>query len=121
MGAGNHGYLGLILQLAKYQTAIGNQFQPHPNPGALPDIPQGATQHQMLSANVQHKERLRLWTEQNVIIKALKNQLTVAIDKKCIADLHQTCTGYNNVTMQDLFEYLHTNYGDLDESDLEKK
>ena len=118
LGGGNYGYLGLILKLAKYQTVTGHQFQPHPNPGALPVIPHGTTQHQILSANAQHKESLRLWREQNIIIKALKNQLTGSVDKKYIADLHETYTGYNNVSIQDLFDYLYTNYGDLDEGDL---
>ena len=34
--------------------------------------------------------------------------------------MHNTCTGYNNVTIQEILEYLHTNYGDLDEADLEQ-
>ena len=63
LGGGNHGYLGLILKPAKYQTVTGQQFNPHPNPGALPVIPAGATQHQILSANAQHKESLRIWRE----------------------------------------------------------
>ena len=45
LGGGNYGYLGLILKPAKYQTVTGHQFQPHPNPGALPVIPHGTTQH----------------------------------------------------------------------------
>ena len=60
LGGGQHGYLGLILKPAKYLTVTGQAFNPHPNPGALPVIPPGATQHQILSANTQHKESLRL-------------------------------------------------------------
>ena len=51
LGGGNYGYLSLILKPAKYQTVTGHQFQLHPNPGALPVIPHGITQHQILSAN----------------------------------------------------------------------
>ena len=96
LGGGNHGYLGLILKPAKYQTVTGHEFHPHPNPGALPTLPTNATQYQIIAANAQHKEALRLWREQQIIIKALKNQLTGSIDKKYITALHQTYTGYNN-------------------------
>ena len=36
-----------------------------------------------------------------------------------IADLHDNYTGYNNVSILDILQYLHENYRDLNESDLE--
>ena len=83
-------------------------------------MPQGKTQYQILSANTQHKERFRLWWEQQIIIKALKNQLTGSIDKKYIADLYHQYTGYNNSSIQDILEYLYDNYGDLNKENLKK-
>ena len=100
LGGGNHGYLGLVLKPTKYHTVTGHDFVPHANPGALPVVPAGATQHQILNANSQHKDRLRLWREQQVVIKALKNQLTGSANKKHVADLHDPYTGYNNTSIQ---------------------
>ena len=120
LGGGNHGFLGLILTPVKYHIVTGYTFEPHVNPGALPTIPQNATQHQIINANSVHKENLRLWREQTFVSKALKNLLTRVVEKKYVADLHNSYTGYNNLTIQEIFEYLYENYGDLDEADLEQ-
>ena len=45
LGRGTHGYLGLVIKPARYQTITGNTFIPHNNPGALPMFPAGATEH----------------------------------------------------------------------------
>jgi hypothetical protein len=120
LGGGNHGFLGVILTPEKYQLVTGHTFEPYTNPGALPTLPPNATQHQILNANAAHKENLRLWKEQTFVIKAIKNLLTRSVEKKYIADLHNSYTGYNNLTIQEILEYLYTNYGDLDEADLEQ-
>ena len=54
-----------------------------------------------------------------VVEKALKNQLTGTIESKFIADLQGTYTRYNNVSIQDILQYLYDNYGDLNELELE--
>ena len=53
-------------------------------------------------------------------MKALKNQLTGAVDPKYLADLHNKHTGYNNSIMQQILDYLYQHYGELDESYLEE-
>ena len=66
-----------------------------------------------------HKEQLRLQSEQNIVQKALKKQLTTAFDPKYLEELHNECTGFNNTSIQDIFTYLYVSYGNLDEADIE--
>ena len=116
----NHGFLGLILIPVKYHIVTGYTFEPHVNPGALPTLPQNVTQHQIINANSVHKENSRFWQEQTFVSKVLKNLLTRVIEKKYIADLHNSYTRYNNLTIQEILEYFYENYSNLDEADLEQ-
>ena len=50
--------------------------------------------------------------------KSNKNQLTTSFDDSCIAELHDDYTEHNNVKIQEMLEYLHNNYSDLDKNDL---
>lgn len=98
----------------------GYTFEPYANPGALPTIPPNATQHQILNTNAIPKEILCLWREQTFVGKVLKNLLTRVVSMKYVADLHNSYTGYNNLTIQKILEHLYANYGDLDEANLEQ-
>ena len=51
--------------------------------------------------------------------RAIKFQLTTAFDASHMHELHDNSTGHNNITIQEILEYLHANYGDLDENYLE--
>lgn len=119
LGGGQHGLLGLVISPERYLTITGHEFIPHENPGALPTFPPNPTQPQIAQANATHKEQLRLWREQNTAIKALKKQLTSAFDPKHLEEIHDNYTGFNNVTIQQIFTYLFNKYGDLDEADVE--
>ena len=92
LGGGAHDYLGLTKSSEKHNTVTGHDFNAHANPEAIPTFPANASQHQIAQANASHKEGLRLWREQQVVEKPLKNQLTGAIESKFIADLHNTHT-----------------------------
>ena len=56
----------------------------------------------------------------NLREQSAKHLLTKVVSKKCIAYLHNSCTGCNNLTIQEILECLYENYGDLDEADLEQ-
>ena len=62
---------------------------------------------------------IRLWQEQNLVIKALKKQVTSAFKSKHLEEIHDTYTGYNNIPILEIFTYLYDKYGDLDEADIE--
>ena len=119
LGRGLHGCLSLILRAVKYLQIKGNAFKSYPNLGPLPTFPEAPTQPQIALRSAKHKEELRLWKEQEIVKITIKNQLINAFDYRCIADLHGNVTGYNNFTIQQLFEHLYENYGDLYENDLE--
>ena len=55
LGGGNYRFLGLILKSKKYHMVTGYNFESHVNPGALPTLPQNATQYQILNANSIYK------------------------------------------------------------------
>jgi len=119
LGGGAHGYLGLVVKSARYQTITGNAFNAHNNPGALPIFPASSTAPQITSISNTHREELRLWREQEAIKKALKNQLTGAFDEKYLREKNDTYTGYTNHSIQDILQYLYDRYGELDEVDIE--
>lgn len=119
LGGGNYSYPDLILKLSKCNTLNGVAFQPHANLGAIPIFPNNPMQPQIALESSQHKEALCLWREQQVVTKALKNQLIGVINQKLIADLHNKCTRCNNKTIQQILECLYKNYRELDKSHLE--
>ena len=120
LGGGNHGYLGLVLSEEKYQQITGNNFTPHPNPGPIPEFPDNPTQPQIAQINATHKDQLRLFREQQTIIKALKKQCTSAIVPKFLEELCDPYTGFNNATIRQLLDYLFDNFGEVSERDVEK-
>ena len=120
LGGGQHGMLGLVIPPERYHTITGHQFNPHANPGALPVFPANPTQPQIAQINAAHKEQLRLWREQVLVQKALKKLLVSVWEPKFLNEIHDNVTGYNNVSIQQIFTYLHDKYGDLDEADVER-
>ena len=120
LGGGNLGYIGLVVSPAKYLIISGGTaFVPHPNPPPLPVIPAGSTQPQIASITATHKEQKRLFKEQEAIKKAIKNQITQAFDEIYIEELKNPYTGYNNVTIQDIFTFLYSTCGKVTTIDLE--
>ena len=120
LGGGQHGYLGLVLSPEKYQLVTGNTFTPHPNPGSIPTFPEHPTQPQIAQISTTHKEQLRLWRQQHELIKAIKKQLTNAFDDKLLKEIEDTYTGYNNVSIQEILQYLYDRFGEVTPSELEE-
>ena len=63
IGGGAHGLLGLILPPAPYTLLTNVPFTAPVNPGALPIIPDAATQYQISKQVQQHTKQLRIWQE----------------------------------------------------------
>ena len=120
LGGGQHGYLGLVLTPEKYQLVTGNTFTPHPNPGSIPTFPEHPTQPQIAQISTTHKEQLRLWRQQHELIKAIKKQLTNAFEDKLLKEIEDTYTGYNNVSIQEILQYLYDRFGEVTPSELEE-
>jgi len=120
LGGGQHGYLGLVLKPEKYQLVTGSTFTPHPNLGSIPTFPPNPTQPQIAQISSTHKEQLRLWRQQHTLIKALKKQLTNAFEDKLLKEKEDTYTGFNNVSIQDIIEYLFDRFGEVTPTELEQ-
>ena len=88
LGGVQHGYLDLMLSTAKYNAITGYYFTPHANLGPFPEFPPTQTQPQIAQINATHKSQLRLWREQEIVKRAIKNQLTNVFNPRHIADLH---------------------------------
>ena len=56
----------------------------------------------------------------NLRKQSTKKFINQSSRKENIADLYNSCTGYNNLTIQEILEYLYGNYGDLDKADFEQ-
>jgi len=63
---------------------------------------------------------LRLWHKQHTLIKALKKQLTNAFESKYLEEIEDTYTGFNNISIQDIFAYLYDRFGDVTPLELEE-
>ena len=55
-----------------------------------------------------------------MLIKATKKQLTNIFEVKNLKEIEDTCTRYNNITIQDIFTYLHDHFRDTILIELEK-
>ena len=119
LGGGNHGHLGLVLSPEKHLLVTGHDFHPHTNPGSLPTFPANPTQPQIAQIASTHKEELRLWREQQVLIKALKKQLTNAFASKHLEEIEDNFTGFNNLSIQDILTHLYDRYGEVTPDELE--
>ena len=109
-----------MLTPEKCTLVADHDFIPHPNPGSLPTFPNNLTQPQIAQVSATHKEALRLWREQHTLIKALKKQLTNAFEAKNLKEIEDTCTGFNNISTQDILAYLFDRFGDVTPLELEE-
>lgn len=118
LGGGRHGYLGLTMSTTEYNTVAREAFTGHTNPGALPTIPTGATQHQITHAKEEHKKQLKLFKEQRFVERALKSLIINAFEETYLLDLKEDHIGYNNVDIPGLFNHLCRHYGKITDADL---
>ena len=118
LGGGRHGYLGLTMSTTEYNNAVSEVFTAHTHPGALPTIPEGATQHQITYAKEEHKKQLKLFKEQRFVERALKSLIINAFEETYLLDLKEDHVGYNNVDIPGFFNHLYRHYGKITDADL---
>ena len=116
LGGGNHGYLGLVVRPAVYQTLS-------PTPFVIPDVPNGPnipnnpTAAQIAEANRQYVDTLRIIQEARNFDKALLRKLLEAIPSIYIDGLRRPRLGLLGQTTRDVLDYLSTNYGVITDAD----
>jgi len=117
-GGGQHGYLALVLDANTYTTLTGQAFMPPANPGPVPVIAGNTRSAQVAVQENAHKERLREYKEYKAVGKALLQLTTNAFEEKYLRHLKNKYTGFNNVTVLQVFQHLYNTYGNITELEL---
>ena len=86
MGGGDHGYLGLVLTDAKYETFKATPFVPPIYPATL-TIPTGTDQVQALNLWEIHKDAKNAYYECKNVEKALQRHVQDVIEDKYLESL----------------------------------
>ena len=117
-GGGTNGHLGLVVSAASYANESAVPYIPATHPGVQPTYPNAApTQFQIAEAVREHEEALREWYEIEALNKAIKKQITAAIEEPYLRAV-RVGTGLNNVSVIDILNHLFNNYGRLTEKEL---
>ena len=61
-----------------------------------------------------YKKKIQLWREQNLTIKVLKKNLTLAFDSKYLEEINHNYTRFNNTSIQVILTYLYDKYSEVD-------
>jgi hypothetical protein len=119
LGGGEHGYLGALMSTPKYLAATAPNIVAFvaPNfPGYIPVV--NGTAAAIAAQTCQRKENLWIWKEHDNVTKALRKQLIGIIELAYISHLEDEFSGFNNVVVKDLLNYLFQTYGHISSMDL---
>ena len=119
-GAGNNGYLGLIIPPALYATITAEPFVHPVFPAANPIIPPGATAAQIQLLMWTHAKNKCEWRECENVESALMKQLISSIDPIYLRAQRNHHTGFANILLLDLLTFLFTSYEQLMPQQLQK-
>ena len=111
LGGGALGHLAIVMSPVVYATLSATPFVNPVNPGALPVIPPGTTAAQIQAIIRHHESLLHDWRLFTNIDKALRQQLTAAVNRMYIRALEHPHIGFANVTTLQLLQHLLTTYG----------
>ena len=116
-GGGRHGHLGLVVPANVYNMIVppldpdGNAWVDPVHPGLVPAYPPNANDDVIETIRAAHKEQLRCWKLCGNVNKALVQQILQSVDNIYIRALRNRHTGYANLHVRDLLQYLFKNYG----------
>ena len=107
LGNGQLGLLFLTISPAIYNNQSNTVFVPPANPSPSPIIPQGFTAVQIADICQQYDVDSDLYTEYDMMDKALKSLLIDAVNKTYIQSLREKYIGYANVTTKEMLAHLY--------------
>ena len=111
LGGGNHGYLGLVLTDAEYNSIPNTQpFVPPTYPPPL-TTPSTATAIEALQMKENHNEQKRLYYECKNVEKALLRHAQEALEDKHVVALVDPYTNLITSDIPDTLDYLFYNFG----------
>jgi len=121
-GGGNHGHLGLVMMNVAYHTLTGSiPFALPAHPGDAPTPPAaGATPFEIAEHIRIYKATIDKLTRAATLLKELKKQVLVAVDRLYLTFLEDATFGFSNVSVADMIAHLQTRYGTVTCTNLEK-
>jgi hypothetical protein len=111
LGGGALGHLAIMMYPAVYATLSAVPFIDPGNPGTAPVIPAGATAAQLQMTIRHHETMLYAWRLFTNVEKALRQQLTGAVNRMYIRALEHPHIGFTNISTLQLIQHLLTIYG----------
>ena len=120
LGGGDHGYLGLVLTDAEYESISRTPFVAPRYPAAL-TIPPGTDQIDALNLREQHKEDKRAYYQCKTVEKALQRHIQDAIEGKYLESLVDEDTQLINEDVPAVLLYLFDLYGTVPSEEVKSK
>ena len=113
LGGGQHGHLGLVLTPTKYALISQTPFVKPAHPGVYVPDPNN-TQHMQLTLEKAHKERLRVFDEVLGVERALRQQLTSALEEPYLLSIRNRITNTINMSVHEILHmHLYAKYGKI--------
>ena len=119
-GNGNLGLLFLTVTPEVCDTLSDVPFDPPPNPGQHPCMPEGSTGPQIADLRRQHREACEEYLQYDQTDKALKSLLIAAVDEVYVRSLRHKYVGYANVKTLTMIAHLCDNYARVTASSLKE-
>ena len=120
LGGGDHGYLGLVLTDAEYETISNTPFTAPNYPNAL-TIPTGTDQVEALNLREKYKEERRTYLECKNVEKALQRHIQDAIEDKYLESLVDEDTQLIQDDIPDVLQYLFETYGKIPSEEVKQR
>ena len=105
-GGGQHGHLGKIMNAVAYTTLTGTPWTTPPHPGPAPNIPAGATQHQIAKANCAYAAIITKLSILWQVPADLRCMVLDAVEKIYLIELEDNDFGFAEVLALNMLEHL---------------
>ena len=119
-GGGQHGHLGELMDAAAYTALTGTPWTTPPHPGPAPNIPVGATQHQIAKANRTYAATITELSILGQVRADLRRMVLDAVEKIYLVELEDDNFGFAEVSALDMLEHLEDRYTTISRDDLEE-
>ena len=119
IGGGAHGYLGVIVPAAIYDTIVPPTPPAHNSwvdpifPGAIPTIPGNASSVNAANIRTNHAERKRTFQLYKNVNAALRKQILEAVEEIYLRSIRQPHIGYSNTPARAMLTFLFKQYGKI--------
>ena len=120
LGGGANGHLGLVLTAPQYTYLSLVPFVRPSHPGPLV-VPVGAAPGAIEIMKYTHHHALGLFQKTQAVEKSLIQQLSKAVDRSYLEELHNQATGLLQLPLSDIIQHLKKNYGRVQATEYKKQ